>query len=214
MQTPMAIAQHRVAGAILAGGQSRRYGRDKAFVPVAGASLIEHVIARAAPQVASLMISATGDPRFTALGLPIVADTVREKDGSPAGPLAGVLAALDWLADRDPAVRWLASFAVDTPLLPLDMVARLRQAADEQDAAVACCRSAGRLHPLLALWSADLGHALRAALESGERAAHRFVQQQRLVIVDFEAEPFDPFANLNTPADLERLTRHKRAPEI
>lgn len=203
----MAIARHQTVGVILAGGQSRRYGRDKAFVPLAGTSLIAQVIARAVPQVSRLVISAPDDPRFTALGLPVVADTVRESAGGPAGPLAGVLAALDWLAEREPGARWLASFAVDTPLLPLDMVERLGQAADEQGAAVACCRSAGQLHPLQALWSMDLRHPLRAALESGERAVHRFVQRQKPAIVDFSAEPFDPFANVNTPADLERLAR-------
>jgi molybdopterin-guanine dinucleotide biosynthesis protein A len=202
-----------ICGVILAGGQSRRYGVNKAFAPLAGKSLIAHVIARAAPQVDGLVISAGDDPRFAAFGLPIVTDDVRDGDGGQAGPLAGVLAALDWMADHASDTRWLASFSTDTPLLPLDMVARLRDAAERQGAVLACSRSAGRLHPLLAIWSPGLRDDLRTALQRGERAVHRFVEGQGegAAVIDFPAEPFDPFANVNTPADLERLARQLTA---
>ena len=199
--------QQKVVGVVLAGGRSRRFGSAKAFAPLAGTNLIGHVVARAAPQVSRLLLSADGDPRFAALGLPLVADDVKEHDGAGAGPLAGILAALDWLAAREPDTRWLATFAVDTPLLPEDMVERLRAAAEREGAEIACGRSAGRLHPLQTLWSTALRASLRAALTTGERAVHRFAEQRRLAVVDFPAETFDPFANVNTPADLERLAQ-------
>lgn len=194
-----------VVGVVLAGGKSRRYGTDKAFVPFHGATLVEHVIGRAAPQVGKLLISANDTPRFAQFGLPVLADTVTEKDGGQAGPLAGILAALDWIARHEPRARWLASFSVDTPLLPVDLVSRLGAAAEREGAMVACSRSGGRLHPLLALWSPALRESLRPALARGERAVHRFVEQQGMAIVDFADQPFDPFANVNTPDDLARL---------
>jgi molybdopterin-guanine dinucleotide biosynthesis protein A len=216
IQAGMVNRRSNVAGVILAGGQSRRFGSPKAFAVLAGASLINHVIARTAPQVSRLLLSVPDESCFAALSLTCVTDDVKERGGEGAGPLAGVLAALDWLATHEPEIRWLASFAVDTPLLPENMVERLWAAAERDGAELACSRSAGRLHPLQALWSVDLRPALRMALTSGERAAHRFAAQHRLVIVDFSAEPFDPFANVNTLADLERLAqvfnRRDRAP--
>jgi molybdopterin-guanine dinucleotide biosynthesis protein A len=194
-----------VIGVILAGGESRRYGIDKAFVPFNGVTLIAHVIGRAAPQVDKLLISANDESRFAHFGLPVLADTTTENDGGRAGPLAGILAALDWIALHRPEARWLASFSVDTPLLPTDMVPRLRAAAEREGAMVACSRSAGRLHPLLALWSPATRDSLRAALARGERAAHRFAEQQGAAVVEFADQPCDPFANVNTPDDLARL---------
>lgn len=197
----------KIFGVVLTGGRSRRFGSPKAFAPLADADLIGHVVARATPQVSRLLLSADNDPRYAALGLPVVTDDVQEQDGSGAGPLAGILAALDWIATQAPDARWLASFAVDTPLVPHDMVARLQAVAERDDAEIACARSAGRLHPLQALWSLTLRAPLRGALTEGERAAHRFAATRRLAVVDFPAEPFDPFTNVNTPADLERLAR-------
>lgn len=199
--------QQKVLGVVLAGGRSSRFGAPKAFAPLVDRDLIGHVIARATPQVARVLLSADDEPRFAALGLPLVRDDVRERDGAGAGPLAGILAALDWIAAHEPDARWLASFAVDTPRLPLDMVEQLRIAAERDDGEIACARSAGRLHPLQALWSLTLRAPLREALTNGERAAYRFAASRRLVVVDFSVEPFDPFANVNTPADLAQLTR-------
>lgn len=195
-----------VMGIVLAGGQSRRYGTDKAFVSFRGSALIEHVIGRAAPQVDQLLISANDAPRFAPFGMPVLSDTVTESGGGSAGPLAGILTALDWIALHEPRAQWLASFPVDTPLLPADMVPRLRAAAEREGAMVACSRSAGRLHPLAALWSPAIREGLRAALARDERAAHRFAEQQGAAIVEFADQPFDPFANVNTPDDLARLT--------
>lgn len=192
---------------ILAGGQSRRYGANKAFMPLAGQSLINHVLGRVVSQVDGLLISAGGDPRFAALGFPVVNDTLHERDGGQAGPLAGILAALDWLAEHRPDAEWLATFSVDTPLLPADLVARLRAAAARQGAPLACGRCGGRLHPLLALWSLHLRGDLRAALLRGERAVHRVIEGQGAAVVDFAGEPFDPFVNINTPADLAEVER-------
>lgn len=206
----MMNARQKILGVVLAGGRSSRFGAPKAFAPLADRDLIGHVIARAMPQVSRLLVSASDDPRFVALGLSLVSDAVQERDGSGAGPLAGILAALDWVAAHEPDTRWLASFAVDTPRLPLDMVEQLRIAAERDDAEIACARSAGRLHPLQAIWSLTLRAPLREALANGERAAYRFAASRRLVVVDFPVEPFDPFANVNTPADLAQLTRVTR----
>lgn len=201
-----------IAGFILAGGRGRRMGGvDKPLVRLAGRPLIAHVIARAAPQVARLAIGAAGDPaRFAAFGLPVVADPAAEAGvESFAGPLAGLLAGLDWAAGQAGIGR-LAVFPADLPLLPDDFVARSRTAL-ANGAEWACAASGGRLHPVVALWPVGVAERLRRLVAiDGLRRVDRLADWFRLATVDYAADPIDPFFNVNTPDDLaaaERLLR-------
>jgi len=195
-----------IAGVILAGGQGRRLGGvDKASSLLGGKPLIEHVIARVRPQVCRLIINASGDPdRFSGFGLPVVADVI---DGF-AGPLAGVLTGLEWVSTHHPEAAWLASFAVDTPFLPLDLVDRLAEAVAREDADIACARSAERTHPVVALWRVRLIDDLRHALiEEDIHKIDRWTARHHIVHVDFapvsvNGDAFDPFFNINRPEDL------------
>ena len=196
----------RIAGVILAGGLSRRMGGgDKGLRLLAGRPILDHVIDRARPQVGPLVLNANGDAgRFAAYGLPVVADGV---DGF-AGPLAGVLAGLDWAAAHAPGCTHLASFACDAPFLPEDLVDRLVTALDDQDADLACAQSGGRAHPVFGLWPLSLREDLRRAMvEEGIRKVDIWTARHRLVHVDFAAEPLDPFFNANRPDDLELAER-------
>ena len=113
-------------GIILAGGQATRMGGgDKGLRHLGGQTLLGHVIDRLSPQVADMALNANGDPaRFAALGMDVVADSI---DGF-AGPLAGVLAGLDWAAER--GADTVVSVAADTPFFPCDLVPRLHLAAE------------------------------------------------------------------------------------
>lgn len=196
-----------VAGVLLAGGLARRMGGgDKALLTLAGESMLARVVARARPQVSVLLLNANGDPaRFSAFGLPVTADGV---DGYP-GPLAGVLAGLDWTRLHRPDIAWVASFATDTPLLPVDLVSRLRAALEGEAADIACARSKDTLHPVFALWPVRLAEELRRALvEEGIRKVERWMRRYRLAVVSWPGDGADPFTNVNTPEDLERLRHH------
>ncbi len=190
-----------VAGVVLAGGRGRRLGQgEKCLRRVGGQSLLERAVARAAPQTATLLLSFNGDARsLPDCGLPVIADTVP----GFAGPLAGVLAALEYLREHEPGTRWLASFACDCPWFPRDLVQRLRHRAESEGSEAAVARSAGRVHPVFALWSCDLAAALQQALLHRDmRGAGAFLGTRRHVAVDWPATPFDPFFNINTPDDL------------
>lgn len=190
----------RVAGIVLAGGLSRRMGGgDKALRTLGGRTILDRVIARAAPQVDVLALNANGDPgRFAATGLAVVPDTV---EGFP-GPLAGVLAGLEWA--RGEGCGHVATFACDAPFLPADLVSRLRRAVGENDADIASVRSDGREHPVFALWPVALTDALRSAVvEEGIRKVDVWTARYRLVHAAFETEPVDPFFNVNRPEDVE-----------
>lgn len=199
-------------GVILAGGRATRMGGgDKGLRRLGGKPLISHVIARLGPQCGRLAINANGDPaRLSAFGLPVLPDTVPDFPG----PLAGVLAGLDWAAALGaPAI---ITAAADTPFLPADLVARLIAAAGPQGLALAASPdAAGTLqrHPTFGLWPVTLRHDLRAALEGGLRKIVRWTDGHGAGTAAFEAAPFDPFFNVNTPEDLtlaERLLNPAR----
>lgn len=195
-----------IAGVLLAGGLARRMGGgDKCLRVLAGEPLLARVIARAAPQVGPLILNASGDPsRFAGYGLPVVPDTVP----GHAGPLAGILAALDWAAERAPDCALVASFATDAPFLPPDLVARLAEARDGAGAELACAASGGRVHPVFGLWPVALRADLRTALVvRGERRIDRWTARHALVEVSFAIDRVDPFFNANRAEDLIEAER-------
>jgi molybdopterin-guanine dinucleotide biosynthesis protein A len=204
-----------VIGVLLAGGLARRMGGgDKGLRTLGGRPILDHVVARARPQVGRLVLNAPGDPdRFRPWGLPVVADVVPDF----AGPLAGVLTGLEWAAENAPEARWVATFATDAPFMPEDLVTRLLAAAAEADAELACARSGGRAHPVFGLWPLALRAALRrAVVDRGIRKIDAWTAGYRLAYADFATEPVDPFFNVNAPADLaeaERLIRDTAAME-
>jgi molybdopterin-guanine dinucleotide biosynthesis protein A len=189
-----------IAGVVLAGGLARRMGGgDKGLRLLGGKSILERIVERARPQVAALALNANGDAaRFRAFGLPVRADAI----SGYAGPLAGVLTGMEWARDALPDARWLASFACDAPFFPLDLVSRLRAAADAAHADMACAKSKGRTHPVFGLWPVALAAELRRAMEEGVRKVDAWTARYKLVEVEFPSEPVDPFFNANAPEDL------------
>lgn len=202
-----------VAGVLLAGGLARRMGGgDKALRSLAGRPLIAHVIERLRPQVTALVINANGDPqRFAAFGLPVVADSVP----GFVGPLAGVLAGLDWAAQRVPDATHLVSLPTDAPFLPEDLVSRLAAGMHAQGAELACAASAGQAHPVVGLWPLERREDLRhAVVAEGIRKVDVWTDRFRLAVVDFPVGAVDPFFNANRPeelADAERLLTRLQA---
>lgn len=190
-----------IVGVLLAGGLSRRMGGgDKTLLKLGGRSILERVVERVKPQVGPLVLNANGNAeRFAQFRLPVVADGVE----GFAGPLAGVLAGMEWAAANAPNSRWVATFATDTPFLPTDLVARLSEAVMKADADLACARSADRTHPVFGLWPVTLKDALRHALTAeGIRKVDRWTARYRLAHADYAIDPFDPFFNANRPDDL------------
>jgi molybdenum cofactor guanylyltransferase len=191
-----------VVGLLLAGGQSRRMGGgDKSLRLLGGKPLLAHVVERLQPQVAALLLNANGDPaRFAGFGLPVVADGVPDF----AGPLAGVLAGLDWAAAHRRDCSLVASVATDAPFLPKDLVHRLAAGMREAGADLACAASGGRAHPVFGLWPVRLKEDLRAALiGQGIRKVDLWTARHKLATVPFADQPVDPFFNANRPDDLK-----------
>lgn len=175
-------------------------GADKPLRALCGRPLLGHVLARLAHPPSATLLSVNADPEsYSAFGATLLPDTV---EGSP-GPLAGILAGLEWLAQGDPQADLLVVPA-DTPFLPPNLLSALRHARGSQVAELACGVSAGRLHPAAGLWRAYHAAAVRHALASGERRLERVMRGVGLATAEFGTEPVDPFFNVNTPEDLAR----------
>ena len=194
-------------GVILAGGLARRMGGgDKGMRLVGDERVLDRLVRRMAPQVTGLIVNANDDPaRFADLGLPVAADPVPDRPG----PLAGVVAGLDWAAAHAPGVAWIVTVPGDCPFVPLDLVARLH--AGRGTAALACAASGGWTHPVVALWPLDIRDALRAAVQDGVRKIDAFTGRYATATIEWRVGAADPFFNVNTPEDLQEADRLARA---
>jgi molybdopterin-guanine dinucleotide biosynthesis protein A len=184
---------------VLAGGQGRRMGgADKPLRHLHGKPLLAHVLDRLGQPRATTVLSVNAErDRYSVFGAALLPDTVA---GWP-GPLAGILAGLEWLERRHPEADLLVVPA-DTPFLPTDLLARLRAARALQNAALTCAGSGGRLHPVASLWRVSHAAMVRHALASDERRLGRVMQAVGLGVAEFGVDPVDPFFNVNTPEDL------------
>jgi len=200
-------------GVILAGGLATRMGGgDKGLLPLGDGTLLDQVIARLAPQVAGMALNANGDAsRFDAVGLPVLPDSIE----GFAGPLAGVLAGLDWAAEQ--GADTVVSVAADTPFFPTDLVGQLLATSEGQahplvlaatpraegEKTKSMSRSGLIRHPTFGLWPTALRDDLRAALKDGLRKVVIWTGKHDGREAVFEG-PGEPFFNVNTPDDLIR----------
>lgn len=200
------MAGDPIVGAVLAGGLSLRMGGgDKPLRPLGGRAILDHVLDRFAPQCETVVLNANGDAgRLERYRLPVVADPVE----GFAGPLAGLLAVLDWTAAHRPDVALVATVPGDCPYLPRDLVERLAAARRSEGLHVALASSGGRIHPVAGLWPVSLRAALRRALvEEGLRKVFAWTARHSVAVASWPPEPIDPFFNVNTPDDLAEAER-------
>jgi molybdopterin-guanine dinucleotide biosynthesis protein A len=192
-------------GLVLAGGLARRMGGgDKARIKIRGVTILDRVLATLSGQCVDIIINANGDPeRFADTGCIVVLDSVPDF----AGPLAGILAGLDWLAAQNNGIEWLVSVPGDCPFLPDDLVERLHQARRDMGDGVrlACARSGEWRHPVVGLWPLALRADLRKALvEEDLRKIEVWTARHGVAIAEWPDQPIDPFFNVNTPEDAAR----------
>lgn len=199
-----------ILAVVLAGGRSSRMGGgDKCLQVLGGKPILAHVVERIQPQVDRVIINANGDPvRFAAFNLPVAADSIADF----AGPLAGILAGLDWAAANLPDCLHMASVPGDGPFLPRDLVRRLK-AEVSLGAEIATASSAGQVYPVVGLWPVALRDALRQALTTGGvRKVDSWTAAYHREIVQFAPQPVNPFFNANTPEEMAEAERLLKIP--
>jgi molybdopterin-guanine dinucleotide biosynthesis protein A len=204
----MTIPTPPTLGLVLAGGLARRMGGgDKVRIKIGRSTILDRVLATLSGQCTDIIINANGDPeRFADTSCTVVPDNVP----GFAGPLAGILAGLDWLAAQDNGIEWLVSVPGDCPFLPDDLVERLHEARRKMGAGVplACARSGEWRHPVVGLWPLALRADLRKALVDEDlRKIEVWTARHGVAIAEWPVEPIDPFFNVNTPEDAARAEK-------
>jgi molybdopterin-guanine dinucleotide biosynthesis protein A len=193
-----------VVGILLAGGKSSRMGGgDKCMRPLGGRPILAHVIERLKPQVSDMIINANGElGRFARFRRPVVEDSI----AGYAGPLAGVLAGLEWIRRNRPDSEYGVTVATDTPFFPTDLVQRFLATQGDRPALVVA-RSAAGVHPVIGLWPVALADDIEDWLKRGLHKVGGFTGRHRAIEVAFPpvtigGAEIDPFFNINRPEDL------------
>jgi molybdopterin-guanine dinucleotide biosynthesis protein A len=197
------MPKDQTLGLVLAGGLARRMGGgDKALIEIGGKTILSRVLATLAPQSDGMILNANGDTgRFASYGLPVVSDDIPDF----AGPLAGILAGLDWLAANRPGLQWMVSVPGDCPFLPVDLVARLHQVREQAGMALACAKSGDWRHPVVGLWNVKLRADLRSAIVDEDlHKIEIWTARHGIATAEWPDHPVDPFFNVNTPEDRAR----------
>ncbi len=190
------------AGIVLAGGLSTRMGgQDKCLLELDGKTLLQRAADKLAAQVDAIAINANSDVQgYQAPGLPVIRDSFE----GYAGPLAGVLAGMEWA--RQQGAEHIVTVAADTPFFPDDFVCAMQDALAAQSGKIAIAETSGAgskfyNHPIFGLWPVALCDDLRSALDTGMRKVVQWAYPHGVVKVRFNALPFDPFFNVNRPED-------------
>jgi molybdopterin-guanine dinucleotide biosynthesis protein A len=175
-------------------------GGDKALIRIGGKPILDRVLAILRPACQQIVLNANGDPRrFAAYGLPVVADSVPDF----AGPLAGVLAGLDWAAEHAPGAEWMVSVPGDCPFLPANLVSRLHEAQRTQAKPIASAQSGDWRHPVASLWPLNLRNDLRHALiDEDLHKIEVWTARHGVALATWQDKPVDPFFNVNSPDDV------------
>lgn len=209
------MTEEKTLGLVLAGGLARRMGGgDKALIEIGGRTILDRVLETITPQCDGIILNANGDPsRFAQFGLPIVPDDIPDF----AGPLAGILAGLDWAATHRPGIAWVASVPGDCPFLPSDLVDRLHAARSAAGTKLACAKSGDWRHPVAGIWPVGLRADLRRALVDEDlHKIEVWTARHGIAIAEWPDQPVDPFFNVNTPEDRARAddiaSRNSRFP--
>lgn len=197
------MTEKNTLGLVLAGGLARRMGGgDKALIEIGGRTILSRVLATLKPQCDAIILNANGDTgRFASSGLPVVSDDIPDF----AGPLAGILAGLDWMAAHRPDLEWMASVPGDCPFLPADLVVRLHQVREQAATPLACAKSGDWRHPTVGLWNVALRDNLRRAIVDEDlHKIEIWTARHGIAIAEWPDRPVDPFFNVNTPEDRDR----------
>jgi len=195
------MSEHNILGAILAGGQSRRMGKDKLFLELNNKKLIEHTIDKVRKYLKEIIIITNQNNKFFSKNnLTTVKDCIKGQ----LGPLVGILTAMKWAKENLTNCSWIATFPCDTPFFPESIIANFIQESKKEESLLLCASSHGRKHNIFGLWSLDLYDKLRDDLiNSKVRKVQNWTEKNKIKNLEFKFKDYDPFFNINTLEDLK-----------
>ena len=195
------MSEHNILGAILAGGQSRRMGKDKLFLMLDNKKLIEHTIDKVKKYLKQIIIVTNQSNEFFVKNNLI---TVKDCIEGQLGPLVGILTAMKWAKENSNKYSWVATFPCDTPFFPESIIRSFIKESEKKDSLLLSASSHGRKHNIFGLWSLDLYDKLKDDLVNKKiRKVQDWIEKNKIKNLEFEFKDYDPFFNINTKEDLE-----------
>ena len=193
--------EHNILGAILAGGQSKRMGKDKLFLELNNIKLIEHTIDKVKKYLKEVIIITNQDNEFFSKNN---LTTVKDCVGGQLGPLVGILTAMKWAKGNLNKCSWIATFPCDTPFFPENIIKSFIEESKKKESLILCASSHGRKHNIFGLWSLDLYDKLKNDLINKKiRKVQDWTEKNKIKNLEFKFKDYDPFFNINTEEDLE-----------
>jgi len=193
--------EHNILGAILAGGQSKRMGKDKLFLELNNKKLIEHTLDKVKKYLKKIIIITNQDNKFF---FENDLTTVKDCVEGQLGPLVGILTAMKWAKENLSKCSWIATFPCDTPFFPESIIKRFIEESEKKESLILCASSHGRKHNIFGLWSLDLYEKLKDDLINKKvRKVQDWTEKNKIKNLEFKFKDYDPFFNINTQEDLE-----------
>jgi molybdopterin-guanine dinucleotide biosynthesis protein A len=195
------MSENNILGAILAGGQSKRMGKDKLFLQLNNKTLIEHTIDKVKKHLKKVIIITNQENEFFSKNnLTVVKDCIEGQ----LGPLVGILTAMKWAKENLTQCAWVASFPCDTPFFPENIVENFIQESEKKESLILCASTHGRKHNVFGLWSLNLYDKLQDDLVNKKvRKVQDWTEKNKIKNLEFKFKDYDPFFNINTIEDLE-----------
>jgi len=195
------MSEHNILGAILAGGQSKRMGKDKIFLELNNKKLIEHTIDKVKKYLKDVIIITNKDNEFFFKNN---LTTVKDCIEGQLGPLVGILTAMKWAKENLNKCSWIATFPCDTPFFPESIIKSFIEESEKKESLILCASSHGRKHNIFGLWSLDLYDKLKDDLINKKvRKVQDWTEKNKIKNLEFKFKDYDPFFNINTEEDLE-----------
>jgi len=195
------MSEHNILGAILAGGQSRRMGKDKLFLELNNKKLIEHTIDKVKKYLKQIIIITNQNNEFFFKNN---LTTVKDCIEGQLGPLVGILTAMKWAKENLSKCSWIATFPCDTPFFPESIIESFIEESEKKESLILCASSHGRKHNIFGLWSLDLYDKLKDDLINKKvRKVQDWTEKNKIKNLEFKFKDYDPFFNINTEEDLE-----------
>ena len=193
--------EHNILGSILAGGKSKRMGKDKLFLNLNNKTLIEHTVIKVKKYLKDLIIITDKENEFFSKNSLI---TVKDCMEGQLGPLVGILTAMKWARENSSKYSWVATFPCDTPFFPESIISQFIEESKKKESLILCASSHGRKHNIFGLWSLDLYDKLYNDLVNNKvRKVQDWTKKNNIKNLEFEFKDYDPFFNINTAEDLE-----------
>jgi len=195
------MTEDNILGAILAGGQSKRMGKDKLFLEFNNKKLIEHTIDKVKKYLKKVIIITNQNNEFFLKNNLI---TVKDCIEGQLGPLVGILTAMKWAKENLSKCSWIATFPCDTPFFPESIIKSFIKESEKKESLILCASSHGRKHNIFGLWSLDLYDKLKDDLINKKvRKVQDWTEKNKIKNLEFKFKDYDPFFNINTEEDLE-----------